>query len=107
MITDVMDLVEIEEIIPFNFQEEECDFLITTRDENIKLPKHFMQHACENFSSFSKEIDLSNVSGENLITALSFYRAQDFKKIDVGKYYAYFSFICFLFVVFLFLIAGG
>ena len=89
-----MDLAEIKEIIPFNFQEEECDFLITTRDEIIKLPKHFMQHACENFSSLSKDIDLSNVSGEILITALSFYRAQDFEDVKFGKYYAYFPFIC-------------
>ena len=82
-----MDLVEIKEIIPFNFLEEECDFLIKTKDKNIKLPKHFMQHACENFSSLSKEIviDLSKVSGESLIAALSFYRSQDFKEINAGK----------------------
>ena len=62
-----------ETITVFGFEAEDCEYLIITSDKNIKLPKHFLQYVCDDFSSFTKEIDLSEVPGEVVISILSLH----------------------------------
>ena len=62
-----------ETVVGFDFDENECDYEIITSDLNIRFPADFLQYACGDFATLPKEIDLSNVCGEDLIRAFSFY----------------------------------
>ena len=57
----------------FGFEAEDCEYLIITSDKNIKLPKHFLQYVCDDLSSFTKEIDLSEVPGDVVISIFSLH----------------------------------
>ena len=57
----------------FGFDGEDCEYTIITSDKNIKFTKHFLQYVCDDSSSFPKEIDLSEVPGEDVIAILALY----------------------------------
>ena len=54
-----------ETIVGFDFDKNECDYEIITSDLNIRFPADFLQYACGDFASLPKEIDLSDVCGED------------------------------------------
>ena len=63
-----------EIVVPFNFEEDKCDYIIITKDKNIKLPAEFLQYVCEDFANIPKEIDFfSMIPGDEVLEALKFY----------------------------------
>ena len=62
-----------ETIAALGFEVDDCEYMVITSDKNVKLPQHFLQYACDNFSSLSKEIHMSGVCGDNVIGAFSYY----------------------------------
>ena len=71
-----------ETVVAFNFGEEDCEYMVIAKDKNIMLPRHFLQCFCEKFNLLPKEIDLSQVMGEDIIKAFSFYLPRS----EVGMY---------------------
>ena len=59
--------------VAFNFEEEDCEYMVIGKDENIKLPRHLLKCFCDKFTLLPKEIDLSQVIGDDIISAFSFY----------------------------------
>lgn len=63
-----------EIIVPFNFEEDKCNYILITKDKNIKLPAEFLQYACEDFAKIPKVIDFcSEIPWDDVLEALKFY----------------------------------
>ena len=76
-----VDEKEQEKLILFDFDENECDIVIMTKDKEVHLPSSFLHIA----SSDSKTLPFVNgkmvidVMSDNLVHALSFYDPKNWK----------------------------
>ena len=63
-----------EKLIPFDFEEDECDVIITTKDKEVHLPSSFLEMASkgETLPIVDGAISI-DVYARNLVEALSFY----------------------------------
>lgn len=57
----------------FEFDDEDCEYMIVTSDKNLKFPKEFLRYVCDDLSSIPKEIDLSEVPGDVVTTIFALY----------------------------------
>lgn len=62
-----------ETTIAFDFDAEDCEYMVITSDKNIKFSKDFLKYVCDDMSSVPKEIDLSEVPVEAVITIFALY----------------------------------
>ena len=69
-----------EKLVPFDFDEEDCDIIIEAIDKKVHVPSTFLEMATNgNDLPFSDERIAINVSSESLIEALSFYVPKSWK----------------------------
>ena len=67
-----------EKLFPFDFNENDCDVAIITKDKEVHLPSSFLEMISnyENIKMADGKIEM-DVLSEKLIKALSFYRPRD------------------------------
>ena len=86
-----------EKLVPFDFEENECDAVIIAKDKTIHIPSSFLGLVSNGGLTLAENELTINVSSDSLIQALSFYDPKYWEGIEEGKLYVTF-FLLLLFI---------
>ena len=84
-----------EKMVPFNLNENDCDVIITTKENEVHLPSGFLKMLSngENIQMADGKMKI-NVSTECLVHCLSFYNLKNWDETKSCKFYISFRYCC-------------
>ena len=85
--------VKREKMVPFDFEEKDCDLIIMTKDAEVHLPSSFWQRASNRkvFNGNVNGVININVGSDKVLFALSYFHPKDWTNSIQRK-----SFLCLL-----------
>ena len=79
-----------EKLVPFHFEENECDVMITTKENEVHLTSSFLKMTSNGENIQMKDGKLKiDVSTKCLIYCLSFYDPKSWDEAEECKYFSF------------------
>ena len=77
-----------EKLIPFDFDENDCDISIVTKDKEINLPSIFLEMVSngEMLPIIEGTINIDEIPADIVVQALSYYVPKYWEDFDESKY---------------------
>ena len=77
-----------EKLIPFDFEENDCDIIILTKDSEIHLPSSFVKRVsnCETLPITDGKINFNDIPAKIVVQALSYYVPKHWDGFHESKY---------------------
>ena len=79
-----------EKLVPFDFDENDCDVIIRTKDKEINLPSSFLQIASNQKAFIHDGVIRINIASAKVLIALSFFHPKDWTDFIECKFIFYF-----------------